>query len=367
MLVGVSGTRKSSAISRASKVLLASGYAHLAADKTSKDKFLLDLMDKNHIVDNLAGLEDMLIMDTVAHDAEAFILSEDFLDFLGANNLDFISLLGRLWEVKDSYEYRIKMGISAKIEHPVVNILSVTTPTGLGMTFPPEILGQGFMSKLMLIYGEPTGKRISFPKAVDPSVLSKVTKPIKAILARGKIDLDISALARDTLDTIYQANIKLPDPRFVAYESRRHDHLLKVVMVIALLRQAEVTHPIVSVDDVLIANTILSCAEHQMPLALGEFGKGKFSDIGNALMEALHRTKKPLSLLDLWKVVAQDLGSQNELIAILRGLQVLDKIQAVSIEGQDKFLPVVKHTKRVDSSLIATDFLTPEENVIGGL
>jgi len=367
MLVGASGTRKSSATSLAAKVLKDAGYMHISADKTSKEKFLLDLMDKNHVIDSIASLEDMLVMDTAMHDAEAFVLSDDLQDFLGSNNIDFISLLGRLWETKDTYEHRIKTGTSIRIEHPVVNILSSTTPTGLSLTFPPEILGQGFMSKLMLIYGDVTGKRISFPKAGDEESLNKIVHVLRQLLNRGRISLDISVTARDLLDTIYQANVRVEDPRFVSYETRRHDHLLKLVMITALLRQYNVEYPTVLVDDVLIANTMLTCAEHQMPLALGEFGKGKFSDVGNSLMEALHRTHKPMNLLDLWKVVAQDLGSQNDLVAILRGLQSLDKIQTVTVEGQAKFLPVVKSAKRLDAKLLTDDFLTEEENTIGGI
>jgi len=367
MLVGASGTRKSSAMSLATKALTTAGYMHIAADKTTKDKFLLDLMDKNHIIEGLASLDDLMVMDTATHDAETFIVSEDLQDFLGTNNLDFVSLLGRLWEVKDSYEYRLKAGTSTKIEHPVVNLLSVTTPTGVGMTFPPEILGQGFMSKIMLIYGETTGKRISFPEPPNLAALDKVVHTLSILLARHSIPLDISLPAREVLDAIYQLNIHLPDPRFVAYETRRHDHLLKLVILVTLLRDPKAIHPTVSASDVRAANTMLICAEHQMPQALGEFGKGKFSEVGNALMEALHRTKKPLTLLDLWKIVAQDLSSQNELVAILRGLQALDKVQTVSIDGQSKFLPVIKKAREVDDSLILRDFLTEEENMLGGL
>jgi hypothetical protein len=43
MLIGVPATRKSTAIKIAKKLMVSAGYSHLSSDRTSKEKFLLDL------------------------------------------------------------------------------------------------------------------------------------------------------------------------------------------------------------------------------------------------------------------------------------------------------------------------------------
>lgn len=363
MLVGSSGTRKGVSINMAKKVLKAAGYQDFAADKTSKEKFILDLMDKNHGVYGLTDLADIKVESTYSRVAETYIISDEFQDFLGIGNLDFITLLGRLWEVKDEYEHRIKTGKSAVIQRPVVGILGGATPTGFSLTFPPEVIGQGFLAKLLLIYGEGTDKRISWPEPTDEQLQLKLSAKLKSIIRLPEFIFSVSLPARDLLHTIYQSHITINDPRFFSYENIRHNHLLKLCSIICVLDGEQQ----VSRDHVLAANTILYYAERRMPLALGEFGKGRFSDIGNAVMEALYKSKVPLALLDIWKIVAQDLNSQNDLVAILRGLQTLDKVQVVDSGEQVKFLPKRKVVDYFDDKLLLKGFLSKEEEITGGI
>jgi len=190
---------------------------------------------------------------------------------------------------------------------------------------------------------------------------------LKSLIALKSFKLGISQPAREVLDTIYQAHVTVNDPRFASYETRRHDHLLKLCAVLCSLSDSDKSLKTVTKEHVLAANTLLYYAERKMPLALGEFGKGKFADISNAVMETLHRSRVPLSLTELWKVVAQDLNGQNDLVAILRGLQTLEKIQTVEVNSQVKFLPVKGVVDYFDDSLLLKGFLTKEEEVLGGI
>ena len=357
MLVGSSGTRKSVSINLARTLLKNADYYDFAADKTSKEKFIADLMEKNHSIKGLAELDDISIEDTSYHPAEMFIVSDEFQDFIGINNLDFITLLGRLWECRDGYDHRIKTGKSSTIHLPTVGILGGNTPTGFNLTFPPEIVGQGFLSRLLLIYGDVTDKRISWPKPTDSSLGLKVTAELRRLLNMPSFTFDVTISARDLLSQIYQAHIKVNDPRFSSYETRRHDHLLRITAIMCALRGERC----VEVKDVLAANTVLYYAERKMPLALGEFGKGKFSEVGSNIIEALIKSKVPLSLNDIWKTVAQDLNNQNDLVGILRGLQTLDKLQTVEVDSAIKFLPKRNVVDYGDAKFILDGFLTPEE------
>jgi len=368
MLIGGSGTRKSVAINRAKKLLRLAGYENFAANKTSKEKFILDLMDKNHGggISNITSLSDTYIHETTRSSAEMFIVSDEFQDFLGLGNLDFITLLGRLWEGRDEYEHRIKNGKSAIVVEPTIAILGGSTPTSFGLTFPPEILGQGFLSRILLIYGDITEKRISWPLPPSKQLESQLVAALRRIHSFPKFEFALTSEARSLLDAIYQANIKILDPRFVSYETRRHEHLLKLCGIIRSLTHDKDYKTIVK-DDVLMANTMLCAAERHMPYALGEFGKGKFSDTSNAIMEALNRSKLPLSLSELWKMVAQDLNSQNDLVGILRGLQSIDKIQTVEVNCEIKFLPKKETVRQLDEKFLMPDCLTEEEIILGGM
>lgn len=92
MLLGESGSRKSSAIKGFVKILRAAGYTTLAAEKTSKEKFSADLAAQHSSGD----ADDELLFGDVDDNAITPILiaNDEANDFFGINNIEFLSLLG---------------------------------------------------------------------------------------------------------------------------------------------------------------------------------------------------------------------------------------------------------------------------------
>ncbi len=134
MLIGDPGTRKSTAIKLARKVLSASGFEKFAAERTSKEKFLLDLegvvgdegetLTRNTVMTNLFG------EDNLSEIKEVFIVADEFNEFVGSGNLEFLSLLGSLWDWDDEstpFKQRLKTSKSVSIYQPTINILSLLT------------------------------------------------------------------------------------------------------------------------------------------------------------------------------------------------------------------------------------------------
>ncbi|MFK5283171.1 hypothetical protein ACI3PL_26730, partial [Lacticaseibacillus paracasei] len=76
--------------------------------------------------------------------AESFIAADEFNNFIGLGNTDFISILGELWDYEGVYDYRLKNSKSVFIPYPTISILGGNTPTGFSQAFPPESIGQGF-------------------------------------------------------------------------------------------------------------------------------------------------------------------------------------------------------------------------------
>jgi len=90
MLMGATGTRKSTAIKLATKLIEAAGYETIAAEKTSKEKFLEDLagdVATGTVAD--ANLADLNLFGDFGEDTdrEVFISADEFNDFIGLGNL----------------------------------------------------------------------------------------------------------------------------------------------------------------------------------------------------------------------------------------------------------------------------------------
>lgn len=342
MLIGHPGSRKSTAIKLGKKLLSASGYSTFAAEKTSKEKFLLDLeglteddlasvtgrrkfgsssktagLTHEEIMVNLFGKEKD--SDKIRDAKEVFIVADEFNEFVGSGNLEFLSLLGMLWDWDDEqadYQFRLKNSKSVSIYQPTISILSGNTHAGFVEAFPPQAIGQGFLSRIILVYGEPSGKKIAFPPDADEKLKAAIIERIQEMKKVVVGPATMQPAAKEAITMIYNSWKDLEDGRFKHYSSRRHIHLDKLCLVCAAARLSTT----ITEQDVILANTILAFTENDMPKALGEFGKSKDSEVAGKIMTALYETNKPLGVNDLLKIVKNDLDKQTQLGEIMMKL-----------------------------------------------
>lgn len=361
MLIGTPGTRKSTAIKTAKFIACEAGYNTIAADKTTKEKFLLDLAGTDATSPEDVTTDSMMDINLWGDDLvadgdtrECFIAADEFNDFFGNGNLEFISLLGTLWDFSGVYRNRIKNGKSVSIPNPTISILGGNTPTGFSLAFPTEILGQGFFSRLLLIYGEPNGKKIAFPSPPSASETAEIVKKINNIKSSVMGEAILEPDAKKLLNHIYTAWTPVDDVRFESYSNRRFTHLLKLCLITSASRCSSS----ISEYDVVYANTVLSHTEHLMPRALGEFGKAKHADVSHKVIQVLEAANAPMTVKEIWKHVHNDLEKLEDLAGILNNLQMADKVQVVLNKG---FLTKKKAISIEDSGTVHYDFLTPEE------
>jgi hypothetical protein len=343
MLIGNPGSRKSSAIKGAKRVLSAAGYNTFAAEKTTKEKFLLDLQGEGNghsseTITNLFG-------DSHGGQAprEVFIPADEFNEFVGSGNLEFLSMLGALWDYDDPenpYKSRTKNSKSIEIFQPTISILGGNTYAGFAEAFPLAVLGQGFMSRLVLIHSEPSGRKITIPPIPNATLLGDIVHELGNIRSSSYGELTLSKQALSALDAIYRTWEELDDQRFKHYSTRRFTHLLKLcIIVMAVAKRREIL-----VEDVLLANTILSFAEQSMPKAMGELGKKKSSDTSSLIMNILYEARAPVLPMELWEHVEKDLEHMSDLTRLLMNLQAANKIQGVKTgtKGLTGWLPKMK-------------------------
>ena len=357
MLIGSAGTRKSSAIKLMKKLMVAAGYTTIASERTSKEKFLHDLANRTGTTSTDA-LDQSLFgaQEESASATPMFIGADEANDFFGIGNVEFLSILGSLWDYEGTYENRIKSGTSDRIPNPTISILSGNTPTGFSQAFPSSILGQGFFSRLLIIYGEPNGKRITIPRRPSIEETSGIVHLLQAIRMQSTGVYGWDRMAFTLFDKIYQTYKRIEDPKFESYSNRRFTHLLKLCLVVSAARLDKT----ITERAVIQANTYLTYIETLMPKALGEFGKSKTSDVAHKVLEYIYSAPGIVSMKDIWKQVNGELETPADLAKIVQKLLFAEKIQTVATG----YLPVRKMIVDVDHANGLTDFktfLTDEE------
>jgi len=322
MLLGAPGTRKSTAIKRVKKIMQQAGYSTFAAEKTTKEKFLLDLAGEGE-----EDAQGFLELELGNDSTECFIAADEFNDFFGNNILDFVSLLGVLWDYEGVYRSKIKNGVSVELPDPTISILGGNTQTTFANTFPPEVIGQGFFSRLVAVYAEPTSKKIAFPKAPDPEEVESLIEHMHAMRQHCVGELGITDDAISLVSRIYNKWKPIEDERFAHYGNRRLGHLIKLIIVMAVSRLSST----IEVQDVTYANTVLAHTEHFMPKAFGEYGRAKNASATHKVLSIIESwaEMRPIGFAEIWPKVSNDLTDIHEMGEVLRGLAAAGKIQSV--------------------------------------
>lgn len=370
MFLGNAGSRKSTAIKMCRNIISEAGYETFAAEKTSKEKFLLDLeglevegedglgsrRGKSKTYDALT--ETNLWGDLnyeFAAPREVFICADEFNEFAGSGNMEFYTTLGNLWDWdkhKIPYQQRVKNSRSVSIYQPTVTLLAGNTPESFSRAFPPEVIGHGFLSRLLLIHGKKREVKIAFPESPPQEETDKITVQFKRIISRNKEgEIQITGEARELLTVIYERWPELPDVRFAHYSQRRFTQLLKLCITVAISMWRDE----IDLEVVLYANTILSAAEATMPKALGEFGKARNSDVTHKIMMRLADARKPVGFKDLWTIVSNDLDKPLALQDLMHGLAQAEKIQYIQGQGYLPKIVVGDNPDFIDWNLLTTE------------
>ncbi len=358
LLIGVAGTRKTTAIKIATKLLTKAGYKSFAAQKTRQEKYLLDLAEQQE-----AG-EDILDMNlfgdsNISTPADSWIAADEFGNFIGAGNLDFMSILGELWDYEGVYKYRLKNSTSVIIHNPTVSVLGGITATEFNRVFPQEAIGQGFFSRLIVVHDEPSTNKYTIPPIPCVEAEAELLELLARIRTEVTGTMTIAPDAYKILDTVYHTWKPIPDSRFEHYSNRRSTHLIKLAMVLAASRISTE----ISEADMTYANTILSMTEHLMPKALGEFGKGRNSAVAHKVLQLIDNAMEPVSFKAMWRHVHTDLDKREHLIDIIQNLVMAEKMQQIDSAG---YLPVKKILAKTNGGTVDWNLLQDTEKRLLG-
>jgi len=344
LLVGPPGTRKNSAINPAVSLLRNNTQVKFAPDDTGGQRQGLIVAIENSTENKMKTDYDALISnpkDFTSDDLDLlgsihlnlkkddpdehamFINATEFGSFLGQGNLDMTRFLIKMWDC-EPYKYQIKKE-EMTLKNPLVNLLGGTTSSDLATLLPPEAIGQGFMSRIILVFAPRKEKDVPPSKwFLDKKYLPKLNDVYRFLFHEMKGGMEKSQKAQILEDKIYMQNIKLPDTRFIHYSERRADHLAKLAMVLAAVKKSY----IINEEDFAEANNILIETEKHMTDALGEYGLSPLAVSRQKMIEFIQHANGPVSNDILWLMMRKDMrlldfrNSISELINAKKILQI---------------------------------------------
>lgn len=375
LLVGPPAVKKSSAMLRTRKLLTKSTSIRFAPDDTSgkhqgllvamagkkdeQEEQLFEEIEKfnsslasglgtngHEVLNKLSGFNlDIKDKETM------YVTSEEFTSFIGTNNTEMLTFLLRMW---DGSEYRYALTKSEVfLEEPLLNIVGCTTPTALAKALPTEAVGQGFMSRVILVYSYTKYKRIPWP-VIDKELEQPIQDLFSILFNSFEGEFEISPEAKKYFEEqLYDKQLKFNDPRFLHYKDRRHQHLLKVAMLLAASRLSKRLER----RDLEESDFILEITEAGMPDALGEYGLSPLANAKQKMTDIIKSVKGTINKEQLWAFMHRDMTIANFSLA-LSELSNTGVINEVQTNDGPAYMENIK--KRISEDKLLAAFLSME-------
>lgn len=314
LLVGDPGVRKSTAMGYAKRFIKNNSRIRIAPDDTGGQRqglisaMLGEGMDDDFVEELLTeGLGELDSSDIAVpirpHSDDRhtmFVYASEFASFLGQSSYELIVFLTKTWDGED-HNYTLKNS-KCVLEKPLINLLGGTTPVAISSALPMEVVGQGFLSRVVLVHAD-SSKRVARPQPLDENVYSEIRKIFDYVSENVQGKFTETKDAQEYLDSLYEQDVKISDTRFVYYKTRRHTHLIKLAMSICALRGSQN----IIREDIEDAQTILELTEVSMPNALGEFGLSPLGYARQKLLDFINKSPEPFTAEQLWYIMQRDM------------------------------------------------------------
>ena len=312
VLIGPSGTRKSTAMRPAKSMLIDIGIT-IASQRVTNEGF----------IDELAESESGVTINNHGQPVSSCsltVLANELAVFIGHQNNRFIEDLTDLWDCEPVWRDRTRGKGKREIQGPWVNIIGGITPDLLNVNLPKEAFGTGFTARCIFVYAHSKAKTV-----VDPFNTQEDLRLREEIIHDLRQISQISGQYQVKADFIdlwshWYANCgKHPffDSRFLSsYADRRQTHVLKLSMIIAASRTDE---RIITGADLQRAINILEETEVQMPNAFRNMGKLEYANIIVQILDTL-RMHKHVAVSELQNKFMTDVDP-FQLNAIIQSLQ----------------------------------------------
>lgn len=314
LLVGPPGTRKSAAIGYAADIVEAHTNVRFAPDDTNGQRQGLiaaiegrdtDEDEDDALLDAAMGIVDGLASTNFTINSEdehcMFVCADEFQSFIGQNSMEMTTFMIKMYDGKAKYDYKLKKEKNT-LTKPLLTMVGGTTPTSIATIIPAQAVGQGFMSRIVLVHAPEKEHSVPRPE-LNLLALDDLISTYQWLQNNCHGAMKESDDARKLLDALYNEDVKITDSRFIYYMERRHTHLMKLCMVLAASRKSMV----IEKGDVNQAHKILTETEKTMPDALGQFGLSPLAQAKQKMLEYIQFAKCPVPSNVLWAVMQRDM------------------------------------------------------------
>lgn len=226
------------------------------------------------------------------------LVASEMGNLINPQDKDMINLFINLWDGRKRLDKQTKMSGTDIVEAPWVNMIACTTPSWIAENFPASMVGGGFASRCIFIYGDEKSKYVAYPKYHVPQNIQAVRSALIHDLEHISLNLcgeyELAPAARVWGEKWYETMWKsarslYTDDQMEGYVARKQTHLHKIAMVLAASRRDEL---VLTLEDLQTAEVMLTQMEEDMPKVFSRIGRSDVSIQSERFIAAIEKKGK---------------------------------------------------------------------------
>lgn len=198
------------------------------------------------------------------------IHSTELSDLIEPSGVTMISFLTTIYDGDDRWKYATKGSGRDDIGKPSLNILAGTTPSWIADGLPSDIIGHGFIARVIFVYAEEPRYLKPFPRSPSKSLTRKLVNDLDHI-SRLEGEFIWGKGSKKTYAQMYRilARTRPKDYRIEGFHNRKKIHILKIAMLLSIAESDDLT---IHTRDLDAAWSLLSTVERDMARAFSAVG-----------------------------------------------------------------------------------------------
>ncbi len=256
ILIGPPGrVRKSTSIRLGRHLLLGVEGIHFGADSLTREELIRSLAK----------------ISTGSKQAAMTIHSTELSSLIEPSGIKMIQFLTDIFDGDYKWRYSTKHQGKDVINNPILNILAATTPTWIADGLPADVIGHGFTSRVLFVYGADRRFLRPFPGQLDGELARNLQADLDHI-SRIEGDFIWGEGSKACYKEIYEEiDREIPkDYRVEGFHNRKDIYTLKVAMLLSIARSDDL---IIYPGDITTAYSALSDIEESMHKTFSAVGK----------------------------------------------------------------------------------------------
>ena len=286
------------------------------------------------------------------------IHSSEFSSLVDPSGIPMIQFLTDIFDGDFSWRYATKGSGKYEINKPSLNILAGTTPTWLAEDFPAQVIGHGFISRVVFVYAGQERFANPRPARPDPEIVRVLQEDLRHI-ASLEGEFKWGERSTELYDKLYH-NIKNNPPKDAKVEGFHYRKDLMLLKVSMLLSVAESDSLVIEPKHISTAWKLLNGVEKEMPKAFQAVGRYEKSAELSRILEHIQTTGK-VSIAEIYRTHMTS-ASGREIVEMLEMLiqsgeivKDVDSRNKVFFRPTDDAIPAMQRVDPKDDQPQKTD------------